>query len=181
MRMLINRVMATVKRSGADVEALLVGDLFRCNEARRVASARGGDSGVERMRERIPKGDAGRGGINVLAGMRAVEHARLGSHVGRLFYTRGHVQEIRKAKLGFLCQPPTDAEFRISHFRVSDSEEGALQLLLEMRPTFGSRHHARKSNFEFRVSLLLGGAGFGGSVGVFLGEALDAPGGVHQL
>lgn len=31
------------------------------------------------------------------------------------------------------------------------------------------------------LHLLLGGAGFGGGVGVFLGEALNAPGGVQEF
>src|SRR5215469_7176300 len=82
VRVLVDSVMPAVKRGGADVEALFVGDLFRRDEARRVTSARGGDCGIKRMREGVAESDARPGGINMLAGMRAVEHARLGSHVG---------------------------------------------------------------------------------------------------
>ena len=88
VRVLINGVVPTIKRSGADVDALLIRNFFRRDEARRITSARGGDGGIERMRESISESDAGGAAIDVLAGMRAVEHARLGGHVGKLFYTR---------------------------------------------------------------------------------------------
>src|SRR5215475_1696492 len=95
MRVLVDRVVAAVKRRGADAEALLVGNLFGSDEARRIAGARGGDGGIERMRESIPESDAELSGNNVLAGVRAVEHARLRGHVGGLFYrnqrTRTHL------------------------------------------------------------------------------------------
>jgi len=40
----------------------------------------------------------------------------------------------------------------------------------------------RVSDVEFRAcSLLFGGTGFGGGVGIFLGEALDTAGRVHEL
>src|SRR5215469_3103396 len=89
MRVLVDRVVPAIKRGGADVEALLIRYFFRRDQARSVAGARGGDGGIKRMREGIPEGDAGGAGIDVLAGVRTVEHARLGGHVGRLFYTRG--------------------------------------------------------------------------------------------
>jgi len=53
MRMLINGVMATVERGGSDVQALLVCDFLRIDESRRVASARGSNRGIERVRESI--------------------------------------------------------------------------------------------------------------------------------
>src|SRR5689334_808240 len=53
----------------------------------------------------------------------------------------------------------------------------------ETRNSAQNTRLASQSNFEFRVPrlLFLGGAGFGGGVGVFLGEALNAARGVHQL
>ena len=82
MRVLVDGVVAAVKRGGADVEALLVGDFFGNDEARRVARAGRGDRGVEGMRKSVAKSDARRAGFDELAGTRAVKHARLGSHVG---------------------------------------------------------------------------------------------------
>jgi hypothetical protein len=87
MRVLVDGVVAAVKRGGADVEALLVGDFFRRDQARRVASARGGNGGVKRVGERIAESDARRGGFHKFARTRAVKHARLRSHVGKVFYT----------------------------------------------------------------------------------------------
>src|SRR5437870_1221729 len=71
----------------ADVEALLVGDFFRRDQARGVAGARGGNGGVEWMGESIAEGDARRCGFDKFARTRAVKHARLCSHVGKVFYT----------------------------------------------------------------------------------------------
>src|SRR5947207_3003790 len=87
MRMLVNRVVSAIERCGADVEALLVRNFLGVDEARRIAGARGGDGGIEGMRKGIPESDARRAGFHVLAGTRAIEHARLGGHVGGLFYT----------------------------------------------------------------------------------------------
>src|SRR5215472_3308798 len=89
MSVLVDGVMAAVKRGGADVEALLVGDFFGSDQPRRVTGARGGNGGVERMRESVAESDAGWGGFDELTGARAVKHARLGSHVGEVFYTAG--------------------------------------------------------------------------------------------
>ena len=91
MRVLIDRVVAAEKSGGADVETLLVGDFFWSDEMRGVASARGSDCGIERMRESVAESDAGWGGFDKLAGARAVKHARLSSHVGDLFYTRARI------------------------------------------------------------------------------------------
>ena len=87
MRVLVDGVVAAVKRGGADVEALLVGDFFRRDQARGVAGARGGNGGVEWMGESIAEGDARRCGFDKFARTRAVKHARLCSHVGKVFYT----------------------------------------------------------------------------------------------
>ena len=89
MGVLINGVVAAVERGGADVKALLVGDFFRADQTGRVAGARCGDGGVKRVREGVAESDARRGGIDVFAGARAIEHARLSGHVGLSFYTGG--------------------------------------------------------------------------------------------
>ena len=59
MSMLVDGVMSAIESGGADVEALFVGDFFGCDETRSIASARGGDGGIVRVRESIAKGDAG--------------------------------------------------------------------------------------------------------------------------
>ena len=48
MRVLVDGVMAAEKSGGADVDALLVGDFFGTDQARRVAGARRGDGGIDR-------------------------------------------------------------------------------------------------------------------------------------
>ena len=87
MCVLVDGVVAAVKGARADVDTLLVGNLFGSDQARRVAGACGSDGGVEWMREGVAEGDAGRAGFDKFAGARAVKHARLGSHVGKVFYT----------------------------------------------------------------------------------------------
>ena len=94
MSVLVDGVMAAVEGSGADVEALLVGDFFRANEPRRVASAGGGDGGIKRVCEGVAESDARRGGFDEFAGARAIKHARLGSHDGSSLYTGGGVREV---------------------------------------------------------------------------------------
>jgi hypothetical protein len=86
-------------------------------------------------------------------------------------------RRIRKAKLG--ARHGISPAFEFSKSRASQ--------LLAKHSTLRARREARNANFEFRISsfdtsqLLLGGASFGGGVGVFLGEALDAAGSVHKL
>jgi len=89
MRVLIDRVVAAEKSGGADVETLLVGDFFWSDEMRGVASARGSDCGIERMREGVAESDARRSGLNEFAGISALKHARLGGHSRESFYTEG--------------------------------------------------------------------------------------------
>ena len=89
MGMLIDSVVAAVKRARTDIEALLVGDFFRTDKSRCVTRARGSDSGIEWMSKRIAQRYVGRRGLNEFSGARAFEHARLISHGGRLFYTDG--------------------------------------------------------------------------------------------
>ena len=89
MRMLIDSVVAAEKSGGADVETLLVGDFFWSDEMRGVASARGGDRGIERMREGVAESDARWSGRNEFAGISALKHARLGGHGRESFYTEG--------------------------------------------------------------------------------------------
>ena len=99
MGVLVDGVMAAVEGGGADVGALLVGDFFGADEARGVAGARGGDGGIERMSEGVAEGDARRSGFDELARARAIEHARLSSHVGNSFYTGGGEKEVEKSKV----------------------------------------------------------------------------------
>src|SRR6267378_113218 len=101
MGVLVDGVMAAVEGGGADVEALLVGDFFRADEARGVAGAGGGDGGIERVSEGVAESDARRGGFDEFAGARAIKHAGLSSHDGSSLYTggRGKVVESRKLKV----------------------------------------------------------------------------------
>src|SRR5437868_3574892 len=116
MRVLVDGVVAAVKRGGADIEALLVGDFFGGDQAGRITGARSGNSGIERVRESVAERDARRGGFDKFAGARAVKHARLGSHVGRLFYTRGQ-EKVRKNETRNSAE---EAWRRQGEFRVSD-------------------------------------------------------------
>ena len=99
MGVLIDGVMATVERGGADVEALLVGDFFGADEARRVASARGSDGGIKRVSESVAESDAWRAGFDEFARARAIKHARLGSHDGTSLYTGGECKEVESRRL----------------------------------------------------------------------------------
>jgi hypothetical protein len=87
VRVLVDGVMAAVEGGGANVQALLISDFFGIDKARGVTGSRGGDGGIERMREGVSESDARRGGFDEFAGGRAFEHARLSGHVGRSFYT----------------------------------------------------------------------------------------------
>jgi hypothetical protein len=98
MGVLIDGVMAAVERGGADVEALLVGDFLGSNEARGIAGARGGNGGIEGMRESVAESDARGGGFDEFAGGRAIEHAGLSGHVGRSFYTGGKRKKVQSRK-----------------------------------------------------------------------------------
>ena len=64
MGVLVDGVMAAVEGGCANVEALLVGDFFRADEAGRIAAARRGNGGIERMSEGIAESDARRGGFD---------------------------------------------------------------------------------------------------------------------
>ena len=64
MSVLVDGVVTAVEGGGADVDALLVGDLFGANESRGVTGAGGGDGGIERVQESVAKRDAGRAGLD---------------------------------------------------------------------------------------------------------------------
>src|SRR5205085_4306768 len=146
MRVLVDGVVAAVKRGGADIEALLVGDFFGGDQAGRITGARSGNSGIERVRESVAERDARRGGFDKFAGTRAVKHARLGSHVGRLFYTRGQEKEVESQKL---------------HGKKEDNAHNRMGLILRWRTlqekvrkneTRNSAEEAWRRQGEFRVS-----------------------------
>ena len=65
MRVLIDGVMAAEKSARADGHALLFGDFFGIDEPRRIAGARRGDGGVERMREAVAQRYARRRGFHL--------------------------------------------------------------------------------------------------------------------
>ena len=96
-----NGVVTAVEGGGANVEALLVGDLFRSDEMVGVTSASGGDGGIERMIEKVAKSYARWGRFNGFGGASAIEHARLCGHDGRVFYTvvgQRHRREKRRSR-----------------------------------------------------------------------------------
>ena len=84
-----NGMMAAEKSGGADVETLLFGDFFWSDETRGVASARGGDCGIEGMCEGVAESDTRWSGLNEFARISALKHARLGGHSRKSFYTEG--------------------------------------------------------------------------------------------
>ena len=82
VRVLVDGVVAAVKRGRADLQALLVGDFFRPDEARRVAGARRGDGRIVGMREVIAQRDARRSGFKRHA-IRLRRSHRLSGHISR--------------------------------------------------------------------------------------------------
>ena len=82
VRVLVDGVVAGVKRGCADLQALLVGDFLGADQARGVAGARGGDGRVEGMREGVAQRDARRGGLELHA-IRLRGCHRLSGHVSR--------------------------------------------------------------------------------------------------
>ena len=92
MRVLVDGVVPAVKRRGPDLQALLVGDFFRSDEARRVASASGGDSRIVRMSEVIAQRDARRSGFKRHA-IRLRRSHRLSGHISRDILHRRAIYE----------------------------------------------------------------------------------------
>ena len=78
---LVNRVMPAVKGGGANVDALLVGDFIRVDEARRIAGARSSDGRIERMGKGVAQCDAGRPRFHGSGRRSAIKHAGLRRHV----------------------------------------------------------------------------------------------------
>src|ERR1700737_5282828 len=83
VRVVIDGVVAAVKGGRGDVEALLIGDFVRMNEAGRIAGARSGDGRIEGMGKRVAKSYMRRGGLDRVGDRDAIEHARLSSPSGR--------------------------------------------------------------------------------------------------
>ena len=82
MSVLVDGVVAAIEGSGADIQALLVGDFVVVDEMRGIAGARSRDCGIERMKEGIAESDAGRARFDQAGFRCAIEHAGLRSHVG---------------------------------------------------------------------------------------------------
>jgi hypothetical protein len=82
-------VVATVESGSADVEALLVSDLVGSDQAGRIASPGGRDRRIEGMRKGVAEGDAWGRRLDRIRRRRTFEHARLGGHVEKSFYTDG--------------------------------------------------------------------------------------------
>ena len=89
VRMLIHGVMPAIESGCADVEALLVGDFVGSNQARRVAGSGGGNRRIEGMRKGVSECDAWGRRLDRIRRRRTFEHAGLGSHVEKSFYTHG--------------------------------------------------------------------------------------------
>jgi hypothetical protein len=110
-------VVAAEEGGGSDVEALLVGDFFRADEARGVTGACGGDGGIERVSKGVAESDARRAGFDEFAGARAIKHARLCSHDGSSLYTGGRGKKVESREL----KANTKAEIRNSKFEKLES------------------------------------------------------------
>lgn len=95
MGVLVDGVMAAEKSRRADVEPLLVGDLFGRDQVRCVTGARSGDSGIIRVLEGVAESDARRGGFDKITGRRAAKHSGLRGHDGESFYTYAEVRHSR--------------------------------------------------------------------------------------
>ena len=82
MSVLVDGVMAAVKRGCPDLHALLVGNFLGTDQARRVAGARRGDGRIVGMSETIAQRDARRSGFKRHAVRLRGSH-RLSGHVSR--------------------------------------------------------------------------------------------------
>src|ERR1700678_1381837 len=80
MRVLIYGVMAAKVGARSDHHSLLVRNFFGADQSSGIASSRGGDSGIEGMRERIAEGNARRAGFYLEF-----------RWCGRLVLVRGHL------------------------------------------------------------------------------------------
>src|SRR5262249_11071228 len=80
MRVLIDRVMPAVKRGCANVDALLVCNFFRADQALRVARSRRSNRRIVGMRECIAQRYDRRTGIDQFSGARRIKHSGLGCH-----------------------------------------------------------------------------------------------------
>src|SRR5207245_362170 len=83
VRMLVNRVMAAVKRRRADRQPLLICDLLRTDDPRGVAGACGSDGGIIRTGEETTQGDARRRRFNLGVLRRVRGCGRLRGHFPR--------------------------------------------------------------------------------------------------
>jgi len=83
--------MAAVERPGADGQALFIGDLFRLDQARRIACAGRGNGRIVGVLEPVAQADARPGGIDqgsdsgggFTRHLRAILHCRPGASTGR--------------------------------------------------------------------------------------------------
>src|ERR1700747_1923061 len=106
------------------------------------------------MRESVAEGDARRGCLDGVGGIPTFKHARLGGHGGFRFYMR--------------AKPKRSCEVNL--------EKLEIRAPAQIKP----RGESRVSVFLV-WQLLLGSCVFRGGIGVLLGKALDATGGVHKL
>ena len=97
---LVDRMVAAVKRCCADIDPLLVSDFIEVDEPRGIARARRRDRRIKGMRERIAQGYARRRRLHRVGRGNSIEHAGLGSHVEERFYTEcaTRTKEVRKEK-----------------------------------------------------------------------------------
>jgi len=107
MGVLKNGVVAAEKSGGADIEAVLVVDVFWIDEARGVAGASGGDGGVVGMGEGVAEGNARRSGFHEVGSAAVFEHARLCGHVGEAFYTEAGSDAREKERI---CHRVTETQ-----------------------------------------------------------------------
>ncbi len=104
---LVDGVVAAEERSRADVYALLLGDFVGLDQPSRVASARCGNRGIERMRERVAKSDSRSGGFNQRPG--GVRQGReLRGHLRRLYTARAAITRAVRQILGSREHTPSE-------------------------------------------------------------------------
>lgn len=128
------------------------------------------------MREGVAQGDARRGGFDLFGGVGVVEHAGLGGHEKNLTQRARRAQRARRNK----------KEDRQECLSYQGGVGGAdRSRFAGLRDCLESKEEKRELGSR-TPRLLFGGGGFagfdfGGGVGVFLGEAFDAAGGVNEL
>src|SRR6266852_4054079 len=119
------------------------------------------------MGKGVAEGDAGRAGFDEFAGARAIKHAGLGSHDGSSLYTGGREREVESRKL------KVERKNRRQRFSETVAARSG------RRGTRSSRKNSHRGAQGKKKGTARNGCPTRACLGLLLGEALDAAGGVN--